>query len=82
MKVSYHANVTKHHACMTVESIIDVYASRPFYISMENFGMADVNLSKYQKVGEVAIAHKQVVYIDEERFSPPLPRNRLQVTAS
>lgn len=38
-----HENVAKTHACVTAKGIVDVYPGRPFYITIANFGNADVH---------------------------------------
>lgn len=58
IEVIPHLNLARNHACMTATGIIDISPGRSFYITFANFGMTDVYLSKQQKVGEVANAHK------------------------
>lgn len=42
--------VTKSHACMTVEEIMDVYQGKLMYMTISKIGML-VNLPKHQKIG-------------------------------
>lgn len=56
---------------MTVEGIRDAYQGRFFYITIANFGIADVYLPGQQKLREVASTPEEIVYIEYKRFSQP-----------
>lgn len=58
MQASSHANVAKDHVCMTTNGIMDVQPGRSLYITIKSVSMAEVRLTKHQRVGEVAITPK------------------------
>lgn len=46
IEVALHEKVANHHECMTAKGIMDTYPGRPFYITIANFGKAEVHLPK------------------------------------
>lgn len=58
-------------AYVIAKGIMEVYPGRPFYITIDSFGMVDVHLLKHQKVEEIANAPKRLVRTKDERLSYP-----------
>lgn len=80
VKVVLHEKVAKTYACITAKKIMDVYQSRPFYITIANFGKIDVHLAKHEKFRRLKDAPDEVVHIKDECFSTPLLHMRIAVT--
>lgn len=68
-KVAPHEKVAKHHGCMTAEGILYVYPGHPVCTTIANFGKAEVNLPKHQKVREVESAPQEIFDINDVGFS-------------
>lgn len=57
---------------MTVKGVMDLYPGHAFYITIFNFGEADVHPLNHQNVGEVTEAPVEIFHIKDERAcSPP-----------
>lgn len=50
IEILFDENLAKNHAFIAARGILDVYTGHLFYITIANFGKADVNLSEHQKV--------------------------------
>lgn len=47
---------------------MDAYLGPPFYITIANFGKADIHPRKHQDVGQAANSPQEIVYIKDDRF--------------
>lgn len=65
LKVHHHETIVKLHTSMTTKEISDVFTGRPFSITIRNFNIAELNLLKYEKIGEVEITSKDIVRISK-----------------
>lgn len=68
-EIIMHVNVARNLACLTAKGIMNVYPCSPFYITIANFAMVDVNLSNHQKVAEVVNAPQEMVDIKDKCLS-------------
>lgn len=71
LEIAHHKHVAKNPAGMTAEGSINVYPSRPVYITFLNFCMIDVYFAKHRNVGDVTNAPVEIPNINYERNKYP-----------
>lgn len=71
IEVISHLSVAHRDAFMTAKGIMVVYQCSQIYVTIANFGMADVHFLKHQKCGIDTIAPQETVHSKDERFLSP-----------